>query len=183
MMRPSLPSRAISLAAIALLSVLALPLRAQQWPSADSDQTLKAMHDEMERSRAQLQKPNVQKPYFIQYRLLDIDTKIITASFGALLSTTTTHNRFMDVDVRVGDYKLDSSSFISGDNFQGFLGSAGQVGVDGDYNSLRQDLWLATDQAYKEALTSMSQKQGFLQSLSKPPDGCGFLAGKASCTR
>ena len=32
------------------------------------------------------------------------------------------------------------------------MGSAGQVGVDGDYNSLRQDLWLATDQAYKSAL-------------------------------
>ena len=55
----------------------------------------------------------------------------------------------MSVDVRVGDYHLDSSNFISEDGFQGFLGSTGEVGIDRDYNSLRQDLWLATDQAYK----------------------------------
>jgi hypothetical protein len=44
------------------------------------------------------------------------------------------------------------------------------VGIDRDYNSLRQDLWLATDQAYKEAATQMSLKQAFLRSLTKPPE-------------
>ena len=76
----------------------------------------------------------------------------------------------MSVDVRVGDYHLDSSNFISEDGFQGFLGSTGQVGIDRDYNSLRQDLWLATDQAYKAAVTQMSLKQAFLRSLTKPPE-------------
>ena len=76
----------------------------------------------------------------------------------------------MSVDVRVGDYHLDSSNFISEDGFQGFLGSTGEVGIDRDYNSLRQDLWLATDQAYKEAVTQMSLKQSFLRSLTKPPE-------------
>ncbi len=108
--------------------------------------------------------------------ILDVHT--ITASFGALVSSTTTHNRFMDVNIHVGDYKLDSSEFISGDGFQGFLGSAGQVGVDGDYNSLRQDLWLATDQAYKSALDNMAHKQGFLRSLSKPPEIADFSQEK-----
>jgi predicted Zn-dependent protease len=70
----------------------------------------------------------------------------------------------------VGDYHLDSSNFISEDGFQGFLGSTGQVGIDRDYNSLRQDLWLATDQAYKAAVTQMSLKQAFLRSLTKPPE-------------
>src|SRR4029077_11115266 len=70
----------------------------------------------------------------------------------------------------LGDYHLDSSNFISEDGFQGFLGSTGEVGIDGDYNSLRQDLWLATDQAYKEAATQMSLKQAFLRSLTKPPE-------------
>ena len=76
----------------------------------------------------------------------------------------------MSVDVRVGDYHLDSSNFISEDGFQGFLGSTGEVGIDRDYNSLRQDLWLATDQAYKAAVTQMSLKQAFLRSLTKPPE-------------
>ncbi len=167
-------------AAVAILFSIGClaPLRAQQWPAADADQTLNAMHDELERSRTRMQLPNVEKPYFIQYRLVDLDIRTITASFGALVSTTTAHNRLMDVGVRIGDYKLDSSNFISGGNPVGFLGSAGQVGVDGDYNSLRQDLWIATDQAYKQALDDMARKQGYLRSLSKPPEIADFSQEK-----
>lgn len=128
------------------------------------------MHDELERSRNRLQLQGVEKPFYIEYRLLDLDVRSVTATFGALVSSTTTRNRFMSVDVRLGDYHLDSSNFISEDGFQGFLGSTGEVGIDGDYNSLRQDLWLATDQAYKEAATQMSLKQAFLRSLTKPPE-------------
>jgi len=138
--------------------------------ATDNDQTLHAMHDELERSRERLQLPDVQKPFYIEYRLLDLDVRNVTASFGALVSTSTTRNRFMSVNVRIGDYHLDSSNFISEDGFQGFLGSTGQVGIDRDYNSLRQDLWLATDQAYKDAATQMALKQAFLRSLTKAPE-------------
>ncbi len=145
----------------------ALPAQAQ---AADNDQTLHAMHDELERSRTRLALPGVDKPFFIEYRLLDVDVRSVTASFGALLQSTTTRNRYMSVNVRVGDYHLDSSNFVSQDGFQGFLGSTGEVGIDRDYHSLRQDLWLATDQAYKEAVTQMSLKQAFLRSLTKAPE-------------
>jgi TldD protein len=170
--------RRITIGAALFCYAFAAGLRAQQWPPAESDQTLKAMHDELERSRARLEFPDSGKPYFIQYRLVDLDERVITASFGALVSSTTAHNRFMDVDVRMGNYQLDNSNFISGAPFVGFLGSAGQVGVDGDYNSLRQDLWIATDQAYKEAISNMGQKQGYLHSLSKPPEVADFSKEK-----
>jgi TldD protein len=139
-------------------------------PESESDKTLHAMHDELERNRTRLQLPGVEKPFYLEYRLMDLDVRAVTSSFGALISTSTTRNRFMSVDVRVGDYHLDSSNFISEDGFQGFLGSTGEVGIDRDYNSLRQDLWLATDQAYKQAVTQMSLKQSFLRSLTKPPE-------------
>jgi TldD protein len=139
-------------------------------PESESDKTLHAMHDEMERARTRLQLPGVEKPFYLEYRLMDLDVRAVTSSFGALVSTSTTRNRFMSVEVRVGDYHLDSSNFISEDGFQGFLGSTGEVGIDRDYNSLRQDLWLATDQAYKQAVTQMSLKQSFLRSLTKPPE-------------
>ncbi len=147
--------------------------------AADDDQTLRAMHDEMERNRARLQLPGVEKPFYLEYRLLDVDVRAITASFGNLVSSTTTRNRIMSVDARIGDYHLDSSNFISEDGFQGFLGSTGEVGIDHDYNSLRQDLWLATDQAYKEAATQMSLKQAFLRSLTKPPEIDDFSQERA----
>ena len=128
------------------------------------------MHDEMARARTRLALAGVDKPFYIEYRLLDLDVRSVTASFGALVSSSTSTTRFMAVDVRVGNYHLDSSNFISEDGFQGFLGSTGEVGVDRDYNSLRQDLWLATDQAYKAAVTQMALKQSFLRSLTKPPE-------------
>jgi TldD protein len=139
-------------------------------PAGDNDQTLRALRDEMERSRTRLALPGVDKPFYVEYRLLDLDVRTVTASFGSLLASSTARSRQMIVDVRVGNYHLDSSNFISEDGFQGFLGRSGQVGIDRDYNSLRQDLWLATDQAYKEAVTQMSLKQAFLRSLTKPPE-------------
>jgi len=128
------------------------------------------MHDEMARSVARLQIPEVGKPFYLEYRLLDLDVREISASAGALVSSSTSRNRYMRVNIRVGDYHLDSSNFISDEGFQGFLSSEGEVGIDRDYNSLRQDLWLSTDQAYKEAATQMSLKQAFLRSLTKPPE-------------
>ena len=75
----------------------------------------------------------------------------------------------MSVDVRVGNYNLDSSNFITDDGFNGFLGSTGTVGIDRDYDSLRQDLWLATDQSFKAAVENYSKKQAFMSRLAKAP--------------
>jgi len=154
-------------AAAALLSPSALCAQAGK----DSDQTLHAMHDEMARSKDRLEltidangKPV--RPYYIEYRLLDLDVREITAQFGALVSTTKTRNRFMNVEARVGDYKLDNSNFISDEGFRGFIGSTGSVGIDRDYDSLRQDLWIATDQAFKEAVEGYSRKKAYLNSLA-----------------
>jgi hypothetical protein len=134
-----------------------------------SDRTLAAMHDELERSRARLSLPGQEKPYYIEYRIQDFDEKTIVAEFGSVVSSTTTRNRIMSVDVRVGNYKVDSSNFLSGGGFRGFLDSTGTIGIDRDYDSLRQDLWLATDQAYKQALDTLSGKRAFLRNLANPP--------------
>ena len=147
---------------------------APQAPASKIDHTLDAMRDEMQRSRDRLalqtgDPTTPSKPYYIEYRLLDLDERTITAEFGALISSTTSRNRFMSVEVRVGNYKVDSSNFITSDGFSGFLGSTGSVGIDHDYDSLREDLWLATDQAFKEALESYSKKQAFLNRLARAP--------------
>src|SRR5260370_24138738 len=90
-------------------------------PPGDTDKTLAALHDELQRSKDRLALPGQERPYFIEYRLLDLDERVISAEFGALLTSGTTRNRFMSVDVRVGDYNLDSSNFLSADGFRGFL--------------------------------------------------------------
>jgi hypothetical protein len=158
------------LAALLILAAAPAMAQVQRAVPGDSDQTLRAMRDEMDRSRERLRLGDLERPYYIEYRLLDLDVRTVVASFGALVSSTSSRNRYMAVDARVGDYRIDSSNFISDDAFRGFIGSTGQVGIDRDYDSLRQDLWLATDQAYKSALDSVSRKRGFLRSLSRPPD-------------
>ena len=138
----------------------------------DNDQTLRAMRDEMARSktRLELKIPGTDRPvrpYYVEYRLLDLDVREVVAEFGALLTTTRARNRFMNVEARVGNYKLDSSNFISDEGFRGFIGSQGSVGIDRDYDSLRQDLWIATDQAFKQAVETYSRKQAYLSSLAR----------------
>jgi predicted Zn-dependent protease len=137
----------------------------------DGDHTLQAMHDEMARAKSRLEItiPGTEqpvRPYYVEYRLLDLEVREVVGEFGALLSSTHTKNRFMDVSARVGDYKLDSSNFVSDDGFRGFIGPTGSVGIDRDYDSLRQDLWIATDQAFKEAVETYSRKQAYLSSLA-----------------
>lgn len=60
---------------------------AQQSAAADSDKTLAAMQDEMDRSRQRLEltiagTSEPARPYFIQYRILDLDVHTIVAEFG-----------------------------------------------------------------------------------------------------
>ena len=79
----------------------ALTLEQAPVSEGESDQTLHAMHDEMDRARTRLQLPGVEKPFYLEYRLVDLDVRTITSTFGALVSSSTTRNRFMSVDVRV----------------------------------------------------------------------------------
>ena len=142
---------------------------------ADNDHTLQAMRDEMGRakSRLELKFPGTDqpvRPYYVEYRLLDLDVREVVAQFGALMTTAHTRNRFMNVEARVGDYKSDSSNFVSDEGFRGFIGSTGSVGIDRDYESLRQDLWIATDQAFKEAVETYSRKKAYLNSLARQTD-------------
>jgi len=165
--------RTLPLAAV----LLAFSVAPAAFPQAnsDDDHTLQAMRDEMARAKSRLEieiPPSNQpvRPYYIEYRLLDMDVREVSAEFGALLTTTHTRNRLMNVGARVGDYKLDSSNFISDEGFRGFIGPTGTVGIDRDYDSLRQDLWIATDQAFKEAVETYSRKQAYLSSLARPSD-------------
>ena len=170
-MRRAKRTAGLILLLIAMVSGAAAAAQAPQ----DNDHTLQAMRDEMNRgkSRLELKIPNIDqpvRPYYLEYRLLDLEVREVVAEYGTILSSTNTRNRFMDVEARVGSYKLDSSNFVSDEGFRGFIGPTGSVGIDRDYDSLRQDLWIATDQAFKEAVETYSRKQAYLSSLARQSD-------------
>ncbi len=111
-------SRASRIAGIAfLLAALSGGTAAGAQAQQDNDHTLQAMRDEMARSKARLELkiPNIEqpvRPYYLEYRLLDLDVREVAAEFGSLLSSNHTRNRVMNVEARVGSYKLDSSNFV-----------------------------------------------------------------------
>ena len=134
---------------------------------ADKDPVLHAMLAELDRNRDQLQLKGFEKPFFIQYRIEDIEDFQTRADFGASLGQEHRHQRLARVTVRVGDYKIDSST-SRGD------GSVELAALDNDPLALRAGLWQATDQAYKQALSAYAHKQAQLKQVQTPPQQDDF---------
>ena len=137
-----------------------------QAPNAETesqqDPVLTAMLAEMDRSKKQLQLQDFQRPFFLQYRLDDIDDYETAANYGAITGDKHDHRRLVRVTVRVGDYKTDSS-MPHGD------GTLQVVSIDNDPLALRIALWSATDLAYKAALRDYTQKQVALKGYQTQP--------------
>jgi predicted Zn-dependent protease len=134
---------------------------------AEKDPVLKAMLEELDRSMSQLQLPGFSKPFFIQYRIEEVDEFETKAEYGASEGSTRHRDRVARVTVRTGDYKTDSSG-ERGD------GSLELAGLDDDPIALRSALWQATDQAYKAALAAYAQKQAELKQVQTPPQADDF---------
>jgi Predicted Zn-dependent proteases and their inactivated homologs len=165
-----IPSLAVAGLVAGLLS--ALPASAQQTRAdAEKDPVLKAMLTEMDRSMNQLQLKDFAKPFFIQYRIEDVDDFQTRAEFGATEGVQHAHQRIARITVRVGDFKTDSS----GGRGDGALQLAA---LDNDPIALRTALWAATDQAYKAALSAYAQKQAALKQVQTQPEADDFSREK-----
>ena len=152
----------IAVASLLLVALaFALPARAQD------DVVMKAMRDELDRSMKQLQLENLEKPYFIAYRVVDSESTGVSASFGALDSSSQGRSRRITVEVRVGSYQLDNTNFFSfplnmSSMVQAFNGTA-ELPLDDDYNELRRQIWLVTDATYKKAVEDLAKKRAALE--------------------
>jgi predicted Zn-dependent protease len=162
---------------LALMSLLALnvaPLRAASADSkaapdaaatvsaqaaAKGDALLEALLTELDRSKAQLKMDQVQAPYFIEYRVNEVEDFGAEAAFGALRENQRVHVRVLRVVVRIGDYKQDSY-------YGRGQGETTILPLDNDPIALRHQIWLATDDAYKAAGQALAEKQATLKQFS-----------------
>ena len=122
------------------------------------DVVLRALREEMERSKASLKLENVPAPYYIEYRVTEIDEYEASSVFGALRNQAHNHGRLLRVVVRVGDYKQDSFTGTG-------EGTLDLVPSDDDVFAIRHRIWLATDRAYKAASEALTAKQAALKQL------------------
>ncbi len=134
------------------------------------DVIFKAMQDELDRNMSQLVMENLEHPYFISYTIDDAQQLDVSASLGTLSRSQLDRGRYLSVDLRVGDYALDNSNFVSG--FSGFGADYAPLALDDNYDAIRNQIYLETDQAYKNALETISKKRAYLQTrvITNRPD-------------
>jgi predicted Zn-dependent protease len=164
-MRPFLSAALCSAALSGTIAVTSSAIAAEPAVQAN-DPILHAMQIELDREKSQLLLPGMQRPYFIEYRLDDINTYEAIANYGALTREESNHQRVIRVTVRIGDYTTDSSS-SRGD------GTVELAPTDNNPLALQYALWTATDIAYKNSLRAYSAKQAALkqfQSTQAEPD-------------
>jgi TldD protein len=124
-----------------------------------ADPLLKAMREELDRSREHLKMDNVPAPYYIEYRLADVNQYDAEAVFGALRTDSHVHARSIRVVVRVGDYKQDSY-------YGPGVGVVDFAPLEDDEAALRRGLWLTTDRAYKIANEALASKKALLSQFT-----------------
>lgn len=133
------------------------------------EQIFKAMQDELNRSMSSLKLDGLERPYYIEYRIEISNVHTIESVLGGVVDNTKLRRANLDVQVRIGDYKFDNTNFF--DISLGFFGSSDDeesfknrnIAINPDYNSIRRELWLATDAAYKREAEIYSKKVATLQ--------------------
>jgi predicted Zn-dependent protease len=125
------------------------------------DILLRAMNDELARSKQLAVVAGSDAPYFFSYTLTDGETLRVSASMGAVVSVSRNRFRSPVTEVRVGNYDFDNTGHI----FSGIYSGSrydGSWPLDDDYGNFRNELWLSTDRAFKAAVESMARKRASL---------------------
>ena len=55
------------------------------------------------------------KPYFIEYTVEDLQTYSVSATLGGILARNSNHHRVPRTRVRVGDYTFDNANYVFSD--------------------------------------------------------------------
>jgi len=131
--------------------------------AAKGDALLEALLAELDRSLAQLKMDQVKPPYYIEYRVNDVEDFNADAIYGAVRWSDKSHIRILRVVVRIGDYKQDSY-------YNQGVGGASILPLENDPIALRRQIWLLTDEAYKNAADAYAEKLSALKQLSVDPN-------------
>lgn len=149
------------LAGLLALSALLLPVVVAQ----DNDPILRAIHDELERSRM-FRVASPDPPYYVEYQIEDADAVNINASLGALISQNHSAIKVPTVRVRLGSPAFDNANYVYSDFYSGTRMDPEQLPMDATYGAVRQILWLATDRAFKTAQEGIGRKRSALKNIT-----------------
>ena len=134
-----------------LLVLLSLCVSAQ-------DPLLDILNKELIREFDELKKQEI-PPYFISYKVGDRTNIDIIGSFGCIERVTSSSNRLLATQIRVGSPDLDNFHEIKGSN-SGMMTSRPQLPVENNEDAIRQILWQTTNENYYQAIQKLTQIKG-----------------------
>src|SRR5262249_60731572 len=132
---------------------------------------LKVMYGELKRAKEKRQLGQMRRFYYMESEESELKDITADATLGALRTDQKNSGRLVRVVVRIGDYKQDSY-------FGEGMGAVEVMPTDNQELALRRQLWLATDKAYKAALTGFTEKQAALKKLESESDLVDFSREK-----
>jgi len=113
------------------------------------------MKSELDREYAILSKQKI-PAYYLAYRVTELESLSLRASFGALVDTLTDNERVLYVSLRVGDHTFDQTHQV--DEFQEWMGFGGGYGMNFPLENhdkvLTRKLWEVTQERYRTAVSS-----------------------------
>jgi TldD protein len=185
--RPTTASRVSGITLpIALAAALAIPAAAQKAPALPP--LLDTMTTELTRAMADLGKPGLDKatdakptdkqppPYFLSYSVADATSLSIRAQYGALVDSSNGHQRVVDVQVRVGEPKLDNTH---GTHRSSAVNTV-QLPLTDDRQALSRSLWLATNAGYSTALDNFLRVKTESEVRAKEQDASGDFSTESA---
>ncbi|MFZ0856704.1 MAG: metallopeptidase TldD-related protein [Candidatus Acidiferrales bacterium] len=119
-------------------------------PAPPDPSVLQAMQGELQRSVDAYGKASP-SAYFIAYTVSDLDDAEVSGSNGALLSSSENHERYLEVQTRVGSYELDNTHKVEGRE-PAWYSPGTEVTLDEDVPLLRREIWRETDRQYRAAV-------------------------------
>jgi predicted Zn-dependent protease len=171
-------SHRIACALFLTLGCVAAPCLAATTPAAGPETVadsvlLDTMGRELARAMSSLGKASAKdgaaaqpSPYFLSYDVADARQIQITAQYGAVSNANESHSRVADVQVRIGEPKLDNTH---GQHRASSLSSIA-LPLNDDQNAIERSLWWATNRGYGNALENYLQVKTESQVRAKEED-------------
>ncbi len=144
--------RLLSRTTLGILLASAATLAAPNSAQAPTPPVLTAMQQELDRSIATMGKSEP-SAYYISYTVADRQYAEVSGSNGALLSSSDTTARWLEVQTRVGDYKLDDTHKVG--ERPSWTSPGTTVSLDDDIPVLRREIWRETDRQYRAATEAL----------------------------
>ena len=153
--------------AIFLLALCAIPAACQQ-----PDAVQQSLKDEMARSMASF-KSRSTPPYYLAYELTDNHAYRIGAEYGVVIHSNESWTRNLDVDLRVGDPKLDNTHPLRERGMGEGQLSRRPIPIENDALALRTAIWAETDRKYRSALERLAAVKANQQVKVQGEDASG----------